>query len=101
MLSAIILAGVSLFPFALGQTGNANYAIIRGTVTTGWPQYQPIRYGRVIASSDADLQEVSADAQGRFVFLTLLPGAYRLYGGLPGAHRDSKSITFLLGSSMD
>jgi hypothetical protein len=100
MLSAIILAGVTLLPFALGQTGNANYAIVRGTVTTGWPQYQPIPYARVIASSNVDEREVRADEKGRFVFLTLLPGDYRLYAGRPGAHPGFKG-TLLLGSSMD
>jgi hypothetical protein len=100
MLNAIILAGVTLLPFALGQTGNANYAIVRGTVTTGWPQYSPIPYARVIASSNVDEREVRADAQGRYVFLSLLPGDYRLYAGRPGVHSAFEG-TLLLGSSMD
>ena len=44
-------------------------------------------------------REVRADDKGRFVFLTLLPGVYRLYAGRPDARQAAKG-TLLFGSHM-
>jgi hypothetical protein len=74
---AMILAALVFSPFAF-QSGDANFASMRGVVTTGWPSYKPVPNALVVVSGDVDRQETRADAQGRYSFLTLLPGTYRL-----------------------
>lgn len=75
---ALILAGVVFFPFASAQTGNDCCARLRGTVTTGYPSHRPVPNVRVIAMSDSDVRETRTDARGNYLFLTLLPGIYRV-----------------------
>lgn len=75
---SIVLAGLVLSPFA-GQTGIATYASMRGTVTTGWPDFKPIPNARVIAVGDVDQRETRTNAKGAYYFLTLLPGVYQVY----------------------
>lgn len=78
MFGTIVLAGLMFFPFALAQTGNDTSARVRGTVTTGWPAYHPVPHLRVVAVSDGAIQETRTDANGRYLFLSLLPGVYRI-----------------------
>ena|SRR6185312_14260016 len=75
---SIVLAGLVLSPFA-GQTGIATYASMRGTVTTGYPSYKPVPNAQVVVSGDVDRRETRTDANGRYAFLTLLPGIYHVY----------------------
>lgn len=75
---SIVLAGLILSPFA-GQTGIATYASMRGTVTTGWPDYKPVPNALVMVSGDTDVRETRTDSTGRYTFLTLLPGSYHVY----------------------
>jgi len=77
MLLSIVFAGLVFSPFA-GQSGIATYASMRGTVTTGWPNYKPVPNARVVVSGDTDVRETRTDAHGRYTFLTLLPGTYRV-----------------------
>lgn len=74
---SIVLAGLILSPFA-GQTGIATYASIRGQVTTGWPNYTPVANAQVVVSGDVDTRVTRTDANGRYTFLTLLPGVYNV-----------------------
>ena len=74
----LILAGVIFSQFA-SQSGDAAYASISGVVTTGWPSYRPIPNATVVASADVDLHQTITDANGRYQFLTLLPGVYRIF----------------------
>jgi hypothetical protein len=75
-LTALLAALV--FQWAAYQSGVAGFASVRGTVTTGYPAYRPLANVRVIASSDVDLRETRTDSQGRYWFLTLIPGTYRI-----------------------
>ncbi len=75
---SILIAGLIFSPFA-GQTGIATYASIRGEVTTGWPGYKPVANAQVVASGDTDVRTARTDANGRYTFLTLLPGIYHVY----------------------
>lgn len=75
---SIVLAGLVLSPFA-GQTGIATFASVRGQVTTGWPNYKPVANAQVVVSGDTDRRETRTDTNGRYAFLTLLPGIYHVY----------------------
>lgn len=74
---SIVLAGLIFSPFA-DQSGIATYASIRGVVTTGWPNYKPVANAQVVVSGDVDVRETRTDANGRYTFLTLLPGVYHV-----------------------
>lgn len=74
---AILLAAVTVF-YGLTQTGNDDSTRIRGTVTTGPRDSQRVANAWVVATSDSDVRVTQADARGDYVFLTLLPGVYRL-----------------------
>lgn len=75
---SIVLAGLIFSPFA-DQSGAATFASVRGVVTTGWPNYKPVANAQVVVSGDVDQRETRTDANGRYTFLTLLPGVYRVY----------------------
>lgn len=75
---SIVLAGLIFSPFA-DQSGIATYASLRGVVTTGWPNYRPVPNAQVMVSGDVDVRETRTDANGRYYFLTLLPGVYHVY----------------------
>ncbi|HZY98078.1 MAG TPA: carboxypeptidase-like regulatory domain-containing protein [Candidatus Baltobacteraceae bacterium] len=75
---SIVLAGLIFSPFA-NQSGAATFASVRGVVTTGWPSYKPVANAQVVVSGDVDLRMTRTDANGRYTFLTLLPGVYRVY----------------------
>ena len=75
---SIVLAGLIFSPFA-AQSGTATFASIRGVVTTGWPNYKPVANAQVMVSGDVDVRETRTDAHGRYYFLTLLPGTYRVF----------------------
>ena len=75
---ALVLAGLVFYPFATAQTGNDCCAMLRGTVTTGYPAHRPVPNVRVIAMSGGEVRETRTDAQGNYLFLTLLPGVYRV-----------------------
>ncbi|MBV8198860.1 MAG: carboxypeptidase regulatory-like domain-containing protein [Candidatus Eremiobacteraeota bacterium] len=62
----------------------------------------PIAGAVVHAMSDANVAQTTSDSQGRFVFLTLLPGAYSLCASSHGytldCHpRDSNPMELLAG----
>jgi hypothetical protein len=74
------------FPFAIAQTGNDTHAILRGVVslqsTNGTLRTVP---GAIVrAYSDADVQETRAGADGRYEFLSLIPGDYRVFAASDG-----------------
>ena len=46
---SIVLAGLVFSPFA-NQSGVADFASIRGVVTTGWPSYKPVANAQVVVS---------------------------------------------------
>lgn len=75
---SIVLAGLIFSPFA-DQSGVATFASVRGVVTTGWPNFKPVANAQVVVSGDVDVRETRTDANGRYAFLTLLPGVYRVY----------------------
>jgi Carboxypeptidase regulatory-like domain len=75
---ALVLAGLVFYPFATAQTGNDCCAMLRGTVTTGYPSHRPVSNVRVVAISDGDVRETRTDSHGKYLFLTLLPGVYRV-----------------------
>jgi hypothetical protein len=75
---SIVLAGLIFSPFA-NSSGVADFASIRGMVTTGWPNYKPVANAQVVVSGDVDRRETRTDANGRYTFLTLLPGIYHVY----------------------
>lgn len=74
---SLVLAGLVFSPFA-GQSGIATYASIRGTVTTGWPNFKPVPNAQVEVSGPVDVRETRTDAKGNYTFLTLLPGVYNV-----------------------
>lgn len=93
---SIILAGLVFSPFA-GQTGIATYASIRGTVTTGWPDYKPVPNAQVMVTGDVDIRQTRTDANGRYYFLTLLPGVYHVTvpvyrGNVIGAYGGNRAF---------
>jgi len=75
MLAAILLAELTLF-VGLTQTGSGDSTRMVGRVTEG---SRPAPYAFVVATSDSDVRTTVADAHGRYTFMTLLPGVYRLY----------------------
>src|SRR5579863_8640190 len=75
---SIVLAALVFSPFA-GQSGIATFASMRGEVTTGWPNYTPVANAQVVVSGDVDVRITRTDANGRYTFLTLLPGVYHVY----------------------
>ena len=74
---SIVLAGLVFSPFA-GSSGVATYASIRGTVTTGYPDYKPVANAQVMVAGAEDTRQTRTDANGHYYFLTLLPGVYRV-----------------------
>ena len=79
----IALAAISylLFsPFGIDQTGSDAYASLRGTVRGQLIDgtRPTIPYALVTAHSDADVEQTRADARGEYLFLSLLPGVYRI-----------------------
>lgn len=89
MFATPILAALTLF-LGLTQTGTDDSTRVRGTVTTGGVENRPIPNALVVASSDSDVRETRADASGRYVFLTLLPGVYQLSAYPSGAKRTDR-----------
>jgi hypothetical protein len=73
---ALILAALITPAFALDATGSPNYAMVRGAVIYG---HRPLGNVRVLAYGDAGVQETKTDTAGRYYFMTLLPGIYRIY----------------------
>jgi hypothetical protein len=76
MLYPIILAALTTPAFAIDSTGNANFAMVRGVVTD---RQRPVGNIRVMAYGDTDVRETKTDAEGRYFFMTLLPGIYTIY----------------------
>ncbi len=76
MLAAIVLAALTAFT-GIAQTGVDDSTRVRGTVTGG-AELRAAPHAWVLASSESDVRLTRADAHGRFVFLTLLPGVYRI-----------------------
>ncbi|MBV8724099.1 MAG: carboxypeptidase regulatory-like domain-containing protein [Candidatus Eremiobacteraeota bacterium] len=63
--------------------------VISGTVVdeaTG----APVSGATVYATSGANLAQMTSDSNGRFVFLTLLPGLYSLCASKPGYTLDCR-----------
>lgn len=101
MFATPILAALTLF-LGLTQTGTDDSTRVRGTVTTGGVENRPIPNALVVAASDSDVRETRADASGRYVFLTLLPGVYRLSAYPSGAKENGPHATgaiFLVNAS--
>jgi hypothetical protein len=72
----IIFAALTTLAFALNdQTGNVGYATVRGTVSSSG---HPVANVRVIAYSNVDVQETRTGADGKYLFISLLPGTYRI-----------------------
>ena len=83
MIAAILLAGLTAFA-GLTQTGVDDSTRVRGTVTGSGPESRPAADAWVVAASDSEVTRTRADAHGRYVFLTLLPGVYRMFA-YPGS----------------
>jgi hypothetical protein len=88
MTAAVILAYMIFYRFGIDQTGSGTSTSVVGTVY-GWEfqvegQKSPIRNVVVVATSPADVQVTRADEKGRFRFLSLLPGKYRINAIYPG-----------------
>lgn len=81
MFAAILLAELTLF-LGLTQTGSGDSTRLVGRVTQ---DSQPAAGAVVVATSDSDVRSTVADAHGRYAFMTLLPGVYRLSACLPNA----------------
>ncbi|HKU80548.1 MAG TPA: carboxypeptidase-like regulatory domain-containing protein [Candidatus Tumulicola sp.] len=73
----VVFAAVTVF-YGLTQTGNDDSTRVRGTVTAGARETRRVPNAWVVATSDSDVRVTRADARGDYVFLTLLPGVYRL-----------------------
>jgi Carboxypeptidase regulatory-like domain len=85
-ISVILAVTVAFFPFAWAQTGSGNSARLRGTVHDANGR-SPVANVRVIAISGSDLEETRTDANGHFMFFSLIPGDYRITAmkeGSPG-----------------
>lgn len=78
MIAAILLAGLTAFA-GLTQTGVDDSTRVRGTVTGSGPGSRPAADAWVVAASGSEVRRTRADAYGRYVFLTLLPGVYTMY----------------------
>ncbi|MEO6834882.1 MAG: carboxypeptidase-like regulatory domain-containing protein [Candidatus Tumulicola sp.] len=89
MLAALLLAGVTAF-VGIAQTGSGDSTRVRGTVTSGGPQSRPVVAAWVVATSDSDVRQTRADAKGRYLFLTLLPGVYRIFAYPPSASPNGR-----------
>jgi hypothetical protein len=76
MLAAILVAGLTLF-LGLTQTGIDDATQVVGRVTSG-PQSRPSSNASVVAASGSQIAWTRADRDGRYAFLTLLPGVYSL-----------------------
>jgi Carboxypeptidase regulatory-like domain len=76
MIASTLLAYLFFFPFAASQTGSGNTATLHGLVLD--QNARTIANARVVATSDVDVEETLSDANGNFVFLSLLPGSYRI-----------------------
>lgn len=87
MLAAILLAGVTLF-VGLTQTGFNDSTRVVGRVFGG---PHPAANVVVMAISDSDVRTTRTDSHGRYAFLTLFPGVYRLTAFAPeyAAHYES------------
>jgi hypothetical protein len=73
----LLLSRFVFWPSPLDWQMSQENAAIRGVVvdeTTG----RGIQGATVYAISDADVREATSDSNGHFIFLTLLPGSYRL-----------------------
>ena len=71
-----ILSTLMLLAFALNdQTGNVGYATVRGTVSSNG---HPVANARVVAYSGADVQETRTTADGKYLFISLTPGTYKI-----------------------
>lgn len=73
---SMLLAGLLMPAFALNDNGTATFASVRGTVTTA--DHRTVSNARVLAFSDVGMDVTTTDSQGRYYFLTLLPGTYTI-----------------------
>jgi len=73
---SMLLAGLIMPAFALDDNGTASFASIRGTVTTS--DHRTVSNARVLAYSDVGIGVTTTDSQGRYYFLSLLPGTYTI-----------------------
>jgi|SRR5579862_1544249 len=88
MIASVLIAFTFFFPFGIAETGDGTHGALVGTVYTwrwGDSQKRVLPHVRVFATSDADVQEARSDDQGRFEFLTLLPGVYEIEAEAPAA----------------
>ncbi|MBV8372541.1 MAG: carboxypeptidase regulatory-like domain-containing protein, partial [Candidatus Eremiobacteraeota bacterium] len=77
MVSAVVLAGLTLF-LGLTQTGSGDSSRVVGKVTSG-PHGAPASKAWVTATSASQIVQTQTDNRGRYAFLTLLPGVYRIW----------------------
>ena len=94
MFSAI-LAFTFFNPLPLGLTQSVNYAQMRGTVreVSAGHHGRPIANATVFAVSDTDTVTVTSDADGRFFFMSLLPGNYHIYAAKTGFVSECMTAT--------
>ena len=97
MLAAILLAGVTLF-VGLTQTGFGDATRVVGRVFHG-PESRPAAHVIVMAASNSDVRTTITDSHGRYAFLTLLPGVYRL--AACGEAMDEGAVVRTLRSCAD
>jgi len=104
MTIASLLAVLLWLPWAVGASGNPGSAIVRGTVQLTGERQTTIAGATVTAYSDVDVQQTTADASGRFIFLNLLPGVYHFYAAKSGfndCHRDATEVELSAGQEYD
>lgn len=74
MLLSLFFATLVTSAFALDDTGDANFATIRGVVTNGDRRLVNVR----VFAYGTDVRETRTNARGEYYFMTLLPGVYTI-----------------------
>jgi hypothetical protein len=73
----VVLTHFWFAPIPVSQSVPASGPVIVGT-TIDWKTQRPLAGVKVTAKSDGDVQESVSGSDGRFVFLSLRPGTYRI-----------------------
>ncbi|HEX3671040.1 MAG TPA: carboxypeptidase-like regulatory domain-containing protein [Candidatus Cybelea sp.] len=105
MLGLLLLLSEFMFwPFPSDWGASLSNATVRGTVVD--ESRRGVSGATVYAVSNVDVAQTTSDSDGEFIFLTLLPGSYRLCASSPGyaldcSPRGSEPEELLAGSEYE
>lgn len=100
----LLLAEFMFWPFPSDWGATLSNATVRGTVVDD--SHRGVSGAIVYAVSNVDVAQTISDSDGGFIFLTLLPGSYRLCASKPGdaldcSPRGSDAEELLAGSEYE